>query len=380
MKKLFKKSLPVIMTGLLSLGGVSCENPVSFDINDYTLTLDIQDGYMDERGLKYPELAVLVEGPGVNLWNLTVQSENGESMTFEALTGTTELFELNYKAFEEGETTLNISVTARESAHQEFLDRQDLTAQIVPFHGKQIQFTVADEETKATVVDGNSLKQTGFYASATTGDAGSETAKWTSVHFTRSGTVYLGGKWWPSVDPQYHFYASNVPLEFSENGGTVAVNTDTDVICAYIPTADYEEPNFLNFDHILARVGTINLSAPSGYNAVVNSISFTPLTTGTYNILTQSWSGTSAGEAVSLSPTEANDAWCIPGTYTFTINYTLSLDDYSQEYTKTTSATLQAGKTNNLLGTLPTGDASRLNFTLNVTSWGSEDLPVTITK
>jgi len=377
MKKLFKKSLTAFMIGLLSLGGVSCENPLSFDINDYTLTLSIQDGYMGEEELTYPQLAVLVEGPGVNLWDLTVLSENGESLTFLAHTGTTEYVELNYKAFEEGETALNISVTAQESAHQQFLDRQNLTAQIIPINGQQIQFAVADEQTKASVVDGNSLRVNGFYVSASMGDAGNETEKWTNVHFARSGSVYMGGKWWPSVDPQYHFYASNVPLAYSENGGTVAVSTDTDVICSYIPTAQYRVPNILYFNHILARVGSISLEAPEEYDAVINSISFTPIITGTYNIRTQSWSDTDNGEAVTLSSTSPNDIWCIPSTYTFTINYTLSLGDYSKEYTKTTAVTLVAGKTNNLSGTLPTGDAYRLTFSMDVTAWGSEDLPIT---
>ena len=378
MKKLFKKSWTAFMIGILSLGGVSCENPLTFDIKDYTLTLDIQDGYMEEGELTYPQLVVLVEGPGANLWNLTVQSENGESMNFQAFTGVAEHFELNYKAFEEGETTLNISVTARESAHQELLDKQNLTAQIIPFQGKQIQFYVADEQTKASVVDENTLGLSGFNVSATTGETGNEIAKWTNVHFIRSGSVFLGEKWWPSVDPQYHFYASNADLDFSASGGTVTVSTDTDVVCAYRPTSNYEAPNFLIFNHILARLGTISLAAPSGYNAVINSITFTPITNGTYNIRTKSWSDTSTGEAVSLSPTSPNDAWCIPSTYTFTINYTLSVDDYSQEYTKTTSVTLLAGKTNNLSGTLPSGDAVRMTFTLQVTAWGSENHAVTI--
>ena len=378
MKKLFKKSLTAFMIGLLSLGGVSCENPLSFDINDYTMTLNIQDGYMGEDELTYPQLAILVEGPGVNLWDLTVLSENGESFSIMAYTGKTEYLELNYKAFEEGENTLNISVTVRESAHQELLGRQNLTAQILPIDGKQIQFAVADEQTKASIVDGNTLRQSGFYVSATTGDTGNETAKWTNVRFTRSGSVYIGGKWWPSVDPQYHFYASNAPLEYTENGGTVTVSTDTDVVCSYIPTASYEVPNILFFNHILARVGTISLEAPSGYDAVINSISFTPLTNGTYNILTHTWSGTSTGEAVTLSSSTPNDIWCIPSSYTFTINYTLSVDDYSQDYTKITNVTLVAGKTNNLSGTLPSGDAYRLTFSLDVTAWGNEDHSLTI--
>ena len=130
MKKLFKKSLSVLLTGLFVLGVVSCEDPLSFDIRDYTFTLSIQDGYRDGDVLIYPELAASVEGPGVNLWDITVQSEDGESITFQALTGATEYMELPFKAFKEEKSTLSISVTARESAHQEFLGEETLTARV----------------------------------------------------------------------------------------------------------------------------------------------------------------------------------------------------------------------------------------------------------
>jgi hypothetical protein len=129
---MFRKSLPTIVLGLFSLGGVSCEDPLSFDIRDYTLTLTLQEGYMDEEGvITYPELAAVIEGPGINLWDLTVRSEDGETITFKAHTGTTEDRELPFKAFDKGEEALNISVTARESAHQEFLGQQTLTAKMI---------------------------------------------------------------------------------------------------------------------------------------------------------------------------------------------------------------------------------------------------------
>ena len=103
---------------------------VGEDIRDYTFTLSIQDGYRDGDVLIYPELAASVEGPGVNLWDITVQSEDGESITFQALTGATEYMELPFKAFKEEKSTLSISVTARESTHQEFLGEETLTARV----------------------------------------------------------------------------------------------------------------------------------------------------------------------------------------------------------------------------------------------------------
>lgn len=132
MNLFIKKSLQALLMGLITLGWISCEDPVTFDIRDYTLTLSVQDGYRDDNGdLTFPELGVLVEGPGMNLWELTVQSEDGESIAFAALTGTTEYTSLPFKAFEEGENSLNIEVTAVEGAHHVFLDRKALKVQIL---------------------------------------------------------------------------------------------------------------------------------------------------------------------------------------------------------------------------------------------------------
>lgn len=130
MEKLLTKCLSAFLTGLFAFGVISCEDPLSFDMKDYTLTLSIQDGYSDEGVLVYPQLSALVEGPGVNIWDLTVLSENGESITFQALTGATEYMELPLKAFEEGASALTISVTVRESAHQEFLGEETLVARV----------------------------------------------------------------------------------------------------------------------------------------------------------------------------------------------------------------------------------------------------------
>lgn len=131
MNKFVKKSLSALLTGLLVLGGISCENPYTFDINDYTLTVTVEDGTLEEEGeITYPELAVLIEGPGADLWNITVQSESGETLTFLARTGMTEYVDLELKAFEEGKTTQNLTVTARESAHQVFLAQETLVAQV----------------------------------------------------------------------------------------------------------------------------------------------------------------------------------------------------------------------------------------------------------
>jgi len=379
MNKITRKSLSAFLSGLLVLGGFSCENPYTFDINDYSLTLAIEDGSLEEEGdITYPELAVLVEGPGSSLWNITVQSEDGETMTFLARTGMTEYMELKLNAFDEGETIQNLTVTAHESAHQEFLDRQNLTAQILTGHHEPIQFSVACEETKAIAIDGYTLENNGFYVTATVGNIDEEAARWSSVKFTKNGSTFKGEKWWPAEDPHYHFYASNATLQHSASGANVTVTTATDVVCAYLPTPEYNAPNDLTFEHIFARLGTVTLAEPEGYTVNITSVTFTPYISGVYNLRTKAWTGKNTGNTTPLSTTSNNGIWCIPSSYTFTIQYTLSLGDYSKSFTKTSTVFLEAGKINNLSGTLPTGDAVSLNFNVTVTPWEAISKDITV--
>ena len=251
--------------------------------------------------------------------------------------------------------------------------RRDEDTSVLPGDGYsvsatgQILFRLADTFTKAPETTATTLARDGFHVSATTGKTGNETEVWTNASFTRTGNVFSGDKWWSPSDSSYHFYASNTDLIYHASGATVIASTDQDVVCAYLPAPSFQEPNELAFQHILARLGNVAMQSPELYSTTVSSISITPYISGTYNIRTQEWSHLQPGQTIPLS--SSNDIWCIPSYYTLTVQYTLSREDYTESFTKSTLIPLQAGKTSHLSGILPQGNASEIEFTVEVADW-----------
>ena len=238
----------------------------------------------------------------------------------------------------------------------------------------------ASVETKATAV--TSLSS--FYASATTGSAGSESSVWNSVTFTKDGatTDYKGDKWWPNSNPNYHFFASNASITFAAAGSTVAATNDTDVICAYMASPSYKTKNTLTFEHIFARLGDVEVSAASGYTISGVSISITPKTGGTYNIRTGAgqtdgtgWSGLTTGSATGIANatpgTKSNDIYLVPGTYTLTASWTATRGLYTETISnKTVDVALTGGKVNKITTTLG-GNAEEVVFGVSINPWGA---------
>lgn len=382
MKKFFEKRLLACLVTLLTLTLVSCERTNSFDIADYTLTVNVQEGsYSDEGVVSYPQLTVLVEGPGANLWNMTVTSADGDSFSFLARTGEPEKIELALEAFDKGETALELTVTARENTHQELLGNRQITAEMLPDGLTKIRFTVKEsEKTKVVVTDLNSLKSVGFNVLATVTDDNQEEHKaWTyEAHYMWEDEegYFIYDKWWPAIDPHYHFYASNASIAEGTDGCTVAVQTNSDVVCAYKENPTYNAPTQLDFEHIFARLGTIRISAVFGYTLDAISLSFTPKSSGTYNLRSKQWTNTSDGtliENLTNNNEPYDNIWCVPGTYQFSITYTISKGDYTKQFNKTGTVTLEAGKINNIKCNTLEGDEEPIEFTVTLADWTSSD-------
>lgn len=218
-------------------------------------------------------------------------------------------------------------------------------------------------ETKVSAV----TTLSSFYVSATKGSAGSETSSWNSVSFSGSSS-FTGGKYWPSSNPSYHFYAANDALTFAAAGTTVAPDGSKDVVVAYLASPTYKSSNALTFSHVYARVGTVTISPASGSLSNVSATLKNVATGGTYNLRTDSWTaGTKSDKTLTVG---SNDLYVVPGTYTLTVTYTATLGDYTETFTKSGSVTLQQGKVNSITATAP-NSAAGITFTVSVTAWGS---------
>jgi len=248
---------------------------------------------------------------------------------------------------------------------------------------KEIVFTAEgpglDISTKA-VSEINGM--TGFYVMATKGTSGAESLVWSQLvnGSGQQGSVYTTGKYWPSTNLQYHFYACISEPAFSATGATVTVNGKVDVVCAYLETPDYNEQNALVFDHIMGRIGTFTLNAStadytlSGISASVTNA----VKQGTYNIRTGAWSGQSAAENVALSIGQ-NDFLLVPGNaYSLSVTFTMTKGDYVATFTKTATFSLEPGKITNITANVVDDPAVLVQFTYSTRPWTSKDLTLTV--
>ena len=247
-------------------------------------------------------------------------------------------------------------------------------------------------QTKASIVDANALNSSGFNVTATKGSAGSETQAWNNIAFSKSGSIFRAGgagKWWPSTNPSYHFYAANSALTFAAAGTTVSPSDNSkDVVVAYKPSPTYNDANSLQFEHIYARIGQVSITATDGYTITNFTVKITPRVGGTYNIRTGNgqtnatgWSSTSNGSETTIASASSvaagstsntsNDLYLLPGDYTLTAAWTATKDDYTASFSgKTVNVSIQKGKVNTISANLK-GNATEITFTISVTDWGS---------
>ena len=269
------------------------------------------------------------------------------------------------------------------------------------FEGKErIVFAASDGDglfsvtTKADAVTALSA----FYVAAVTSAAGVEASAWTSTEFSlvpaSDPATYASGKYWPSSNPSYLFYGSNLPLTFGAGGTTVSATNATDVVCAYMTEPTYQEKNTLTFQHIFARIGEVSVTAEDGYTISNLTITLTPKVSGTYNLKEGAgstdgtgWSSTADGTvtticsrtegiAPSSSYTQSNDVWLVPGTYTLTAGWTATKDDYTQSFSeKTATVNLVAGKVNSISAGI-VGNATQITLGVSLTAWSGNSIDV----
>lgn len=228
-------------------------------------------------------------------------------------------------------------------------------------------------QTKTTEI--TTLPSTLYY-SMTTGTIGSETSKIESA----SGNVGSGkiatGVYQSLTPTSYNYYVSNAAITFAASGSTISAANTTDVIAGKV-TSNETNPS-VKLDHIFARTGTLTLNTQGDYalsNVSWNIESSSAGTGGTYNIAKNIWTSVTALSSTSL--TGSSDLYLVPGDYTLSVTYTLTMGDWKQTFTKKATVTLVAGKVNNISGTASGGNASEISITVTLTAWGQNDITAT---
>lgn len=255
-------------------------------------------------------------------------------------------------------------------------------------------------ETKATdnTVEVTSLSS--FKVSCVTGDS-NQTSVWANVPF--SGTTEFTSpagnkKYWPyGANPGYYkFYATNASANMTHaaTGTTVVAANTQDVVCAYLGTTTPRgtaAQNKLVFEHVFARLNKVTVSPASGYALSDVTITMTPNTKGTYNLLTGAWTGTSSERsypvaaassiAAGSSSTTDNTVYLVPGSYTLTATWTAMIGGWSNTYSgkvSTSSVPFVKGHITSVNVTLG-GNASEIVLGYSITPWATDATPVPVT-
>ena len=214
-----------------------------------------------------------------------------------------------------------------------------------------------------------------LFWSATTGSSGSsEVSKWGNAQASVSGGRIVTGKTQTATPTTYNYYLSNREITFSTTGSYIYCENGTDCIAGKATTPDSEVG--VTLGHVFARTGSLTLNTQSGYTLSNVSWQIESNTgagiSGNYNIAKGTWSGQTGLSRRSL--TSSSDLYLIPGSYTFTVTYTLTKGDYSRQFTRSASATLVAGRINNITSTATGGDAKDITLTVSLTGWGSNSI------
>ena len=231
--------------------------------------------------------------------------------------------------------------------------------------------------TKVTEVNTGNL--TSFNLMTTRGGAGSEVEQWSASATKNPSTGrFETGKYWPSTDPSYHFYASNAALTAAAGGPTVSVDGSADVVCACIYTPEYGNTNPVVFSHIMARIGSVEVASANGYEVAVLGLTIMePQTVGTYNVRTAEWSNQNGNSTMALSE-GSNDYLLLPRTYALEVRYRLTKGDYTATFTSVGDVTLDAGKVSNISVTLSADPAIPVNFSVSVLDWNASTVGLTL--
>ena len=160
-------------------------------------------------------------------------------------------------------------------------------------------------------------------------------------------------------------------------------NTNTDIVAASIQNPVWKSVNTFHFNHIFARIGMCDVIEPSGFAGDNLSVTISPKTSGTYSISDSTWVQTgNPGNAIQLATEFGDDTdydvYLVPGVYTINASYTLSKGEgagcYVEEVNATATIELKMGVVNNIIGIIPPGDASSIEFSVSVNPWVEEDI------
>lgn len=235
-----------------------------------------------------------------------------------------------------------------------------------------------DPSTKTSAI---TQLSTVFWGTTTGGDAeGSspEQVNWCSgangaLSATPANGIVSTGRYVDKSAPgSRNYYVANVDFNLGSSTTLYALNT-TDIVAGRVFGSSTSTPA-VTLHHIFARLGTFTLTPPAGYT--LSDISWSlqgktlPFgTAGSYNMTNGSWSGCS-GLVLATPVSSGSDLYLIPGIYTLSCRYTLTLNGQNQVVEAQSDIKLQEGKIHHISGTAVAGSLTHLVLSIEIIPWG----------
>lgn len=229
-----------------------------------------------------------------------------------------------------------------------------------------------------------------LYWSATTGSTTSQTSKYGSTSGSVSSGKISTGKYQTATATTYNWYVSNMALTNNSGGTTISADGTTTDVIAGMTTSNSTEPA-VTLSHIFARTGSLTASLSSstsskGYSLsnvswkIVGKSTVNSKTVGqkgTYNISKGAFTDVSSSLSSSTAITSSSDFYLMPGTYTITCSFRLTLGDFVKDYSKSGDVTLVAGKKNSITATIDIDEAKPITLSVTLSGWGSQSHSLT---
>lgn len=235
---------------------------------------------------------------------------------------------------------------------------------------------ILTSETKTTAL--TSLPSTLYWCASTGVSGSSDTQKYAPAQGSVSSGKISTGKYQTATPTSYNWYLSNHVMSIAATGPTISVaDNSTDLIAGVTKATDSATPS-VTLGHIFARTGTLTFNTQSGYT--VSNVSWkisraSSGTSGSYNMASNVWTpGTTAMSATAI--TSSSDMYLIPGTYTFTVSYSLTKGDYTDSFTRSGSAELVQGAVNAITASATGGNAQEIILSVSLAAWGSNSATV----
>ena len=252
---------------------------------------------------------------------------------------------------------------------------QDAGQEIVVGVGPAVK---VDFETKATAI---TSVPSSLYWGASTGSAGSETARYACASYTVSDGKIATGKYQTATPTLYNHYIANQAFTVGAST-TMTTNNSVDVIVGRIPATTSATPS-VELQHIFARTGTFSALAPAGGYAI-SGVSYKIIgkssingTAGTYNLTSSAWTAASTKLTTYTNVASGSDMYLIPGTYTIQITFTLAKGDWTNTFVQTGDVSLVGGKKNNITCQTSIIDVpDPINITLTLADWDDNNITI----